>query len=91
MGVRGLGFLSVKQVGADFAHPFADDSAALGEVESFAQQFACAGRDMNAVGQAGGLHAAGKVYCRAPEVVGEFLTADDAGHDRPGVQSDAYG
>src|SRR5918994_646486 len=45
--------------------------------------------DLDAAGHPAGLHAAGGVHGVAPQVVAELVGADDPGHHRPAVDTDA--
>ncbi len=44
---------------------------------------------MNAAGDRMRFHAACRVHAVAPDIIGEFVRADDAGDDRPGMNADA--
>ena len=46
--------------------------------------------DADAVRDAGGFDALGRIHRVAPDVVGEFVLADDAGDDRSGVDADPH-
>ena len=64
------------------------DAAARFEIKPIVQQSARRCRDLDATGQGVGFHAACGIHRIAPDVVGEFVGADDAGNDRTRVNAD---
>src|ERR1043166_5404398 len=87
---RESGFAVHKEISQNLAFPFDSNHTARLEIVIGFQQSMRLGSDENAARRGVTLHAAGQVDGVSPEVVSEFLRADNASHDRATIKTDAH-
>src|SRR5690349_2376029 len=83
------GAAAEETMGGEEAAVFQVEGAARFELVGGGEELAGAVGDEDLAGLAVGFETAGDVHGVAPDVVGEFARADDAGDERSGVDADA--
>src|SRR5258707_6873033 len=77
-----------QEIRARRSQPLELDRAAILQLIARAETPRRLVRHLDAAGRAGALQPAGRVDRIAPQIVAEFVLADDAGADRPGMDAD---